>query len=220
MTESDWLTCTEPEMMLRHVRSRLSERKLRLFACACCRRDMPTHPESRRALEVAERFAEGQASRSDLAQAWLAASPKPVRFTAGGLAARDAARHTVDRTALVVAVLDAAMEVAYRSAWTAAGDRTGGERLSAWDTGRAAERQAQADLIREIVGNPFRRIALPAQWPETVVSLAAAMYAGEKCAFALHDALLEAGCGELAEHFLQGQHPRGCWAMDVMLGKS
>jgi hypothetical protein len=39
------------------------------------------------------------------------------------------------------------------------------------------------------------------------------------CTFALHDALLEAGCGELADHFTEPRHPKGCWALDVILGK-
>lgn len=220
MTEADWLICTEPEVMLRHVRSRLSERKLRLWACACCRRDMPAHPEGRRAVEVAERYSDGHASGNDLAEAWRAASPQPVRFTAGGLAARDLARLAADRTALVAAVQDAVMEVVHRSAWIAAGDLTGSQRWSAWDTGRRAERHAQADLFREIAGNPFRTFEPPPAWPETVVLLAKSLYAGVDCAFALHDALLEVGCGELAEHFTAPRHPKGCWAMDAILEKT
>lgn len=220
MTEAEWLSSAEPEAMLQHVGRLVTERKLRLFACACCRRDMPAHPQSRRALEVAERFAEGQASQSDLAEAWLAASPRGVRFTAGGLAARDVARAAADREALLSAVQDAAMEVAYRFAWTAAGDRTGSDRWSAWDTGRTAERQAQADLLREIVGNPFQQLAAPQHLPAVIRSLALSLDAGMDCAFALHDALLEAGNADLAGHFTVPAHPKGCWALDLLLGKA
>lgn len=35
----------------------------------------------------------------------------------------------------------------------------------------------------------------------------------------LHDALLEAGHVGLAEHFRDPEHPKGCWAMDMILGK-
>src|SRR5262245_32303046 len=32
-----WAVCTDPDAMLRHLRRRVSNRKLRLFACACYR---------------------------------------------------------------------------------------------------------------------------------------------------------------------------------------
>lgn len=84
----------------------------------------------------------------------------------------------------------------------------------------------------------------PVAFPAPVVSLAESLYAGEDCAFALHDALLDAGQEELARHFaekcgkcgshrtrleytvcaecgtwLDHTHPRGCWALDLILGK-
>src|ERR1700679_3986386 len=42
MTEQDWLACTDPGVLLkwlqRSKRHQISDRKLRLFSCACCRR--------------------------------------------------------------------------------------------------------------------------------------------------------------------------------------
>jgi len=58
------------------------------------------------------------------------------------------------------------------------------------------------------------------QLSATCVRLAEAMYNGEECGFALHDALLEAGQVALAVHFQTvSRHWRGCWALDTVLGK-
>jgi hypothetical protein len=81
------------------------------------------------------------------------------------------------------------------------------------------ERKAQGELVRHIFGNPFRPYPAPPSWPSTVVQLAESLYAGQGCAFALHDALLEAGHAELAEHFREKDHPKGCWVLDLILGK-
>src|SRR4051794_33865241 len=64
MTEAEWLASEDPQPMLAFVRERIGERKARLFACACCRRvwDRLSHERSRRAVEVAERFADGLAT--------------------------------------------------------------------------------------------------------------------------------------------------------------
>jgi len=47
------------------------------------------------------------------------------------------------------------------------------------------------------------------------------VYEGADAAFALHDALLEAGHPELAEHFrAKHSHPKGCWVVDVVRGRA
>src|SRR3712207_4807091 len=60
MTEEEWLRCMDPEKMLLVIRDRVSERKMRLFAIACCRHiwDRITDPRCRAAVEFAERFGE------------------------------------------------------------------------------------------------------------------------------------------------------------------
>jgi hypothetical protein len=82
-----------------------------------------------------------------------------------------------------------------------------------------------ADMIREVVGNPFRPVAFDPDWrTDTVVSLARGMY--ESRGFGgmpiLADALQDAGCDHpdiLAHCRGDGPHVRGCWVVDLVLNK-
>ena len=87
MTEQEWMGSGDPNAMLTRIRGKASDRKLRLFACACVRQiwDKLTDPRSRNAVEVAERYAEGRATDEELSRAWDAA------WDAARDAARDAA---------------------------------------------------------------------------------------------------------------------------------
>jgi hypothetical protein len=77
--------------------------------------------------------------------------------------------------------------------------------------------EALCELIRHIFGNPFCPDPALSWWPALVVKLAEALYLGEDCSFALHDALLEGGHAVLAEHFQERDHPKGCWAVDLLM---
>jgi hypothetical protein len=82
MTEQEWLTSKEPRKMLTFLLDqpdlRSSDRKLRLFTCAICRRLWPRLPytdeRTLAGLEVAERDVEGQATRDELSGAYQAAA--------------------------------------------------------------------------------------------------------------------------------------------------
>ncbi len=82
------------------------------------------------------------------------------------------------------------------------------------------ERLAHADLARHIFGNPFHPLHIPEVRDPAIVKLAERLYAGEAVASDLAEALLAAGHKELAEHFELRDHPRGCWALDMLLGWS
>ena len=65
MNKKQWLASAEPQAMLGHLIGRTSDRKLRLFAVACCRHfwSLVSQDEvSRQAVETAERFADGLAT--------------------------------------------------------------------------------------------------------------------------------------------------------------
>ena len=61
MTEEEWLTECDPKLMLDFLRDEASDRKLRLFACACVRRvwHLLEDDSSKEAVETAEHFADG-----------------------------------------------------------------------------------------------------------------------------------------------------------------
>jgi hypothetical protein len=74
VTEDQWNRCTDPTKMLGFLQTKcnLSERKVRLFAVACCRRIwlFLNQERSRKAVEAAEQFADGVISIKDLTTAF------------------------------------------------------------------------------------------------------------------------------------------------------
>jgi len=90
---------------------------------------------------------------------------------------------------------------------------------------RCQERAVQADFLRDIFNNPFRKAAFDDQsFTSTVVALARQMYDSHDFGMmpVLADALEEAGCNDLAILFHcrgTGSHVRGCWVVDLIMGK-
>jgi hypothetical protein len=68
VTATDWQTCVDPEPLLYFLRDKGSNRKWRLFAVACCRRigHLMADERSRRAVEIAARYADALASDEEL----------------------------------------------------------------------------------------------------------------------------------------------------------
>jgi hypothetical protein len=217
MTEAEWLAGTEPEKMLaflRVIRAQASERKLRLFACACCRRiwRLLSDDRSRKAVMTAERFADGLATRQQL-RAARAYAADAYAFAQGGPYYAPAAHAACARAAAARAI-DEVVEAARCAATHPATRNT--------------EETAQAALLRDLFGNPFGHVTLNPAWLSwnsgTVARLAQAIYDERRFADLpiLADALEEAGCDSadvLAHCRSGGEHVRGCWVVDLLLGR-
>jgi hypothetical protein len=84
---------------------------------------------------------------------------------------------------------------------------------------------AGAELLREVAGNPFRPVQFSPTWrTSTAVALARQMYDGRDFSPMpiLADALQDAGCQDevvLIHCRGEGPHVRGCWVVDLLLGK-
>jgi hypothetical protein len=222
MTEAEWLTADDLRRMLASLTGRHVDRKLRLFAVACVRMapGLFKEPQCLRAVAVSESFADGQATLEELTAAKRAAMD--------GISSLDAA-HVASPVARDT-VRDLPQSVASYLAWQQVPSYTL-EDLHR-DARREAERKVvnqQVALLRDIFGNPFRPApALDPGWLAwnggTVRKLAEGAY--EDRVFdrlpVLADALEDAGCSDpdLLGHLRgPGPHVRGCWAMDLILGK-
>jgi hypothetical protein len=249
MTESEWLQCTDPQEMLACLKGKVSDRKLRLFACACYYRVCHLLPHllpgalAREAVQVAERFAEGMAAVDDLlddlqeaiARVWEAIEALEERRRATQVGKSIALQPTHEALALAFHVLRSeaseaayyASSTAYRAA-AAIANPGAAPHARAFANSLAAEEKAQSDLLRCIFGHLFRPATIPSTvrtWNNaTVVKLAQSIHARQTLDHLpiLADALEEAGCdnADILDHLRgPGPHTRGCWALDLLLGR-
>jgi hypothetical protein len=223
MTEEEWLESEIPQAMLRVVTPVTSPRKLRLFACACCRRvwHLLRDQRSRQAVEVAERYASGLAGEDELiiARSEALAALRDVRAlgndpsTWGAEPAAGAAVKTVDPLA------DHAALVTARSAeWAAiwAADAAG---AAARIRAGQVERAVQCASLRCIAGNPFRPLP-PRSFPLHVVGLVETIALGDLDALPfLADALADLGEEHAAAHCREPLHTPGCHVVDWILDR-
>ena len=83
---------------------------------------------------------------------------------------------------------------------------------------RRRERRAQCEVLREIVGNPFRPLR-PRHFEPELVELARAIHEGDAALYQLlADALDDLGEHEAASHCRTAKHLRGCHVVDWVLG--
>ena len=211
--ESEWLTCKNPAVFVQRKNPQATSRKRRLCACACCRRvwNRLRDSRSRQAVEVAERFADGLATPEELKQAHAEAAA--VASATGKRYWEDVAFAAQGATSEHPRPITALNAILGRS------------------RGRKPDKAAVvASLFRDILGNPFRSLpvldAAVLAWNDRLVPrLAQAIYDERRFQDLpiLADALADAGCPDtdLLEHCRGlGPHARGCWVLDLILGKS
>jgi hypothetical protein len=222
----------ERQAMRRLLQGKTIPRKLALFACACCRQiwQVVTDARSRNAVEVAEQAIDGLMSEDQLQVATLASHD-----------ARNAIEHKWGKDRAETHIRRVAANACWEGAsavWCARGFGSSVARavqesadVAAW-IGLSASfidaRAKQAQFLRCIVGNPFKPATADSRWLSwnggIAVKLAHGIY--DKRDFArlpvLGDALQEAGCDnkDILEHCRQAEeHVRGCWVVDLILGR-
>jgi hypothetical protein len=218
MTEQEWLAAEHPNPLLESSFC-ASTRALRLFACACARRVLPFLTDTRfaDALRATEESA-------DVTPMWTF-----LRRTAAEAQGDLTGRPSTECEQRAAAAIYWACEQDSRQ-YFRAGEQSrlalGADAGPARHFALAVEEQRQAAIVRDIFGNPFRPSTFPPTWrTDTVVSLAHTMYnAREFSAMPiLADALQDAGCDndDILNHCRDTNpaHVRGCWVVDLVLGK-
>jgi hypothetical protein len=217
MTEQEWLETSDPADLLRSSLFRPNARRFRLFVVYCCQQDSEAfpHPRDRRVIQIAEQLADGQAGEAD-------------RVSAEQILFEMRADLEVDvECAFLIPLCLVARELDAEDALSCARDMAlRAEFMDGRFKGMEVEMyHEQAVIIRDLFGNPFRLVAFDPRWRTSdVLGLARAIY--EDRAFdrmpILADALMDAGCADdqvLAHCRGDGPHVRGCWVVDLVLGK-
>ncbi|HLW66160.1 MAG TPA: hypothetical protein VKS79_12685 [Gemmataceae bacterium] len=212
MSSSRWDRTSDNFSMWRMLDGYATDRKLELFCCACCDRLLADLPEAafHHAIQCLEAFADDLNEMSALFDAHERAKivhqrvrPNVMTVEPGDVISDAANPHSVH-------------DLHYAR-------RVGGRTGVITD-----DRRLQIRLLRDIFGNPFRPIAINPAWltwrDGTVGKLAQTIYDDRRFDLLpiLADALQEASCtnGEILQHcHAPGPHVRGCWVVDLLLGK-
>jgi hypothetical protein len=221
LTEKGWLSRAKPSGMLQFLDKRASDRKLRLLCCAVCRRVMHLFPDERVQCLIAatEQYADGKLSRDELDRLYKIAN---------GLARE----HPVSKRTAVLYPVPLALGLTYRNLDASflllhaldcqvADSTTPGARKT--------ETRIQIQLLHDVFGNPFRPVTLDPDWltwnSGLIPGMAGTIYeerTWERLPI-LADALEDAGCAEtdILDHLRAPDvlHIRGCWVLDLLLGK-
>jgi hypothetical protein len=214
--EERWLTATHfTQLDMRHA-ARGRDRKCRLFGCACVRRVLTCHPVERLSTVTGEveRFADGECSWDEVKAVGnsVTTARKSLITDGWGCDTRD--------------IIRAISSIIFQKPFDALQAAHDTIRVFVWGSDLVREVRMQVTLAHDIFGNPFRPVAFSPGWrTSAAVALADAMYQAR--AFdrmpVLADALEDAGCDHpdvLAHCRGDDPHVRGCWVVDLVLGKA
>jgi hypothetical protein len=216
--EENWRCGVDPVRLLRGLSLSLLPRKSRLLACACARnlRFLLAGEPTQAAVAAAEAFADGLLDLDSLRAAQAAFAEHIAREEPFN---RRLAQVIWQITSDTVSLPPALQAAAQASSLYATGKPDDPEALH-------KEQVLQADLVRDVFGNPYNTVIMEPmcrEWRESlVVRLARSIY--DEHAFdrmpILGDALEEAGCtdADVLGHCHAGTpHTRGCWVLDLVL---
>jgi hypothetical protein len=236
VTEKRWAVSTNPVSLLKHLTDSMSNRKRRLLCVACCScvLHLLVHKQCRKALALAERFADGKATEDDLESEHECSEDVHSLADAAyqNVSTLDEKSNPFTRLSNQerLAALDAT-EAVYGTVDPCLGDSDSEEVgvigvVSCVVAANRGKLTKEVALIRDIFGNPFKPVVVERSWlTSDVVALARGIYA--KKAFdrmpILADALQDAGCAneDVLSHCRDTSltHVRGCWVVDLLLGK-
>jgi hypothetical protein len=210
MIEQKWLTTDDYTEMMRFLGERMSKRKRLLFGCATARLVWHRLRKrcNRQAIEITERHADDLATRKEMAAAYQNLKWEPAMWSEWHIVALTDGLPYRDPSAEEMARLQTTTE----------------ERLPL-----ATRTMQWADALRDLVHNPFRPLRFDPAWRTTndraVLHLAQTIYDERRWEDLplLADALEDAGCNEseVLVHCRQpGSHFRGCWLVDLVLGRT
>jgi hypothetical protein len=222
VTEQEWLACTDPTPMLKQLGYDVSDRKQRLFCHYCCQivRDI-LDERCRASLDIAGEYPDCPTCRPQLEAA--------LRLMEDEL--QDDRFQTLSspvRQAEIVVKWLCHPDGVVNCEGTAYATASAISQVQPRDLRQAVKRLTslrQACVVRCIFGNPFRPVTSDPAWlTSDVLALAQGIY--QDRAFdrlpILADALQDAGCDndDILNHCRSnGPHVRGCWVVDLILGK-
>src|SRR5262249_30776145 len=218
MTEEEWRRESSIEPLMSAAFQHTSVRKVTLFACACCREvNREPAPEAVcKAIDITEQYRNGQVSRRTWRRAYQSVASARIE-----LGQRYGSNPVGWDWYAVQAVCELFADAGYL--------RIPRFLITARSLSPAKGKRLEAcfcAILRDVFGNPFRLAAFAPAWrTSTAVQLARQMYEAREFSAMpiLADALQDAGCenAEILDHCRgSGPHVRGCWVVDLVLGKS
>jgi hypothetical protein len=158
LTAAEWETATDPEPMLIRVRFLKLNREFTQFGCACCRRVWDLlPPEYQKFLEAVEQFLRDNFNREEPETLFIIDSPRRLEweelFKVDDSLLEEMEEPVRNAAGAVYDLFEPGYHAAVAASLGAAEARAGGTEGPAY----VAERAAQADLLRAMLGNPLHR---------------------------------------------------------------